>query len=126
MPLSGVTIMKRISPLSGRATVTLQGGHLSRLLAAALLTAVAFALPGRAQANADCGPGLFPVTLTLDDPGVGDEAALPTVSYQHFGNNAATPGDDTTVSVNLNKRLTELHAGHRRRLRLQHGAAATR
>jgi hypothetical protein len=78
-----------------------------QLLAAALLTAVAFALPGRALANADCGRRLFPVTLTLDDPGVGDEAALPTVSYQHFGNNTATPGDDTTVSVNLNKRLTD-------------------
>jgi hypothetical protein len=78
-----------------------------KLLAAALLTAGAFSLPGQALANADCGPRLFPVTLTLDDPGVGDEAALPTVSYQHFGNNTATPGDDTTVSFNMNKRLTE-------------------
>ena len=77
------------------------------VLAAAVLTAVGFMLPGEAMANADCGPRLFPVTLTLDDPGVGDEGALPTVSYQQFGNNTAAPGDNTTVNVNLNKRLTE-------------------
>jgi hypothetical protein len=79
----------------------------SKFRAAALLTAVAVALPIRALANAECGPRLFPVTLTLDDPGVGDEAALPTVSNRHFGDNTATPGDDTTVSFELDKRLTD-------------------
>jgi hypothetical protein len=78
-----------------------------KLVAASLLTALAFALPGRALANAECGARLFPVTVTMDDPGVGDEAALPAVSYQHFGNNTATPGDNTTVNVNYNKRVTE-------------------
>lgn len=34
-----------------------------------------------ALAHAVCGSRIFPATLGIDDPGVGDEVALPTVSY---------------------------------------------
>lgn len=38
-----------------------------------------------AFAHAVCGSRIFPVTLTLDDPGVSDEASLPTFTYQRSG-----------------------------------------
>lgn len=34
-----------------------------------------------ALAHAVCGNRVFPVTLTMDDPGVGDELSLPTIQY---------------------------------------------
>jgi len=36
---------------------------------------------GAADAHAVCGGRIFPATLTMDDPGVGDELSLPTVQY---------------------------------------------
>jgi hypothetical protein len=35
--------------------------------------------PSAAQAHVICGNRVFPATLTMDDPGVGDELSLPTV-----------------------------------------------
>jgi hypothetical protein len=35
----------------------------------------------QAEAHAVCGSRIFPATLAIDDPGVGDELALPTISY---------------------------------------------
>ncbi len=49
-------------------------------LAAATLLSAARATPARAHAVA--GARVFPVTLTFDDPGVADEASVPTFSYQ--------------------------------------------
>jgi hypothetical protein len=43
--------------------------------------AILLALPGAAFAHAVCGTRIFPATLGIDDPGVGDEVALPTVTY---------------------------------------------
>jgi hypothetical protein len=34
-----------------------------------------------ALAHAVCGSRVFPATLGIDDPGVGDEIALPTITY---------------------------------------------
>jgi hypothetical protein len=50
--------------------------------AAALALAAALACPVAAGAHAISGVRVFPVTLTLDDPGVADEATLPQVIYQ--------------------------------------------
>jgi hypothetical protein len=45
----------------------------------ALVVALLTAHP--AFAHAVCGSRIFPATLGIDDPGVGDEVALPTVTY---------------------------------------------
>ena len=41
--------------------------------------------PHLAQAHAVAGARVFPVTLTIDDPGVADEASIPTFSVQRQG-----------------------------------------
>ena len=38
-----------------------------------------------AFAHAVCGARVFPVTLTIDDPGVSDEASIPIFTYQRSG-----------------------------------------
>jgi hypothetical protein len=50
-------------------------------LGAAVALAVGVAASGSAFAHAVCGSRVFPATLGIDDPGVGDEVALPTISY---------------------------------------------
>ena len=61
-----------------------------------------------ALAHAVCGARVFPVTLTLDDPGVADELTIPQVDYER---SAADGGPGPSHSVNLgfeyDKRLTE-------------------
>src|ERR1700753_1994820 len=42
--------------------------------------------PSLAEAHAICGARVFPATLAIDDPGVSDELALPTLTY--VGRNA--------------------------------------
>jgi hypothetical protein len=49
---------------------------LTRLGVAAL-----FLTPSLAEAHAICGSRVFPATLAIDDPGVSDELALPTLTY---------------------------------------------
>ena len=51
-----------------------------------------------AFAHAVCGSRIFPATLGIDDPGVGDEVALPTVSYLP----ASLAGGTETASVSFN------------------------
>jgi len=51
-----------------------------RLLGAAALV-LAFAARVPADAHVVCGNRVFPATLTMDDPGVGDELSLPTLQY---------------------------------------------
>src|SRR5271165_3322101 len=62
---------------------------LSRAAAGALVAASALWLTP-AFSHAVCGDRIFPATLAIDDPGVGDELALPTVSW--------TPTDPYTSS----------------------------
>jgi hypothetical protein len=46
-----------------------------------------------AYPHAVCGDRIFPSTLAIDDPGVQDELALPTVSYVPFNSNGAHEWD---------------------------------
>ena len=50
-------------------------------LAGVIAGAAALAQIGVADAHAVCGNRIFPATLAIDDPGVSDELALPTVSH---------------------------------------------
>ncbi len=49
--------------------------------AGAIGVAVLFLAHSPAFAHAVCGARIFPATLGIDDPGVNDELALPTISY---------------------------------------------
>jgi len=49
--------------------------------AAALAAMIWLGASPRASAHAVCGNRVFPATLTMDDPGVGDELSLPTIQY---------------------------------------------
>ncbi len=53
----------------------------SRVVAGALVGAAAAFWLSPAFAHAVCGDRIFPATLAIDDPGVGDELALPTLTY---------------------------------------------
>jgi hypothetical protein len=78
------------------------------LLTATLACASLLALrTSPALAHAVCGSRVFPVTLTLDDPGVADEASLPTFTYQRSGADGG-PGPSHTYDTNFefDKRIT--------------------
>ena len=73
-----------------------------------ILVATCAMLPAYAHAHAIAGDRLFPVTLTIDDPGVADEASLPTFTYQRSGaNGGAGPTNQTTFGAEYDKRITE-------------------
>ncbi len=87
-------------------------------------------LPGgpAAHAHAIAGARVFPVTLTIDDPGVADEASIPTFSFQRQPNDPDTGhGYQYNLAAEFDKRITE-HLGHRhqRRLHGADGSSATR
>lgn len=65
--------------------------------------AAACLLASPAAAHAIAGARVFPVTLTIDDPGVADEASFPTVTYQH-GDGAVQEVD---LGAEFDKRITE-------------------
>ena len=77
-------------------------------LAAALAAVWASAGATPAAAHAIAGARIFPVTLTIDDPGVADEASIPTFSFQREG---ADGGPGPTYQYNIagefDKRITE-------------------
>ena len=61
-----------------------------------------------AFAHAVCGSRVFPVTLTLDDPGVADEVTIPQIVYMRSAAAGGPgPGHDTTIGLEYDKRLTE-------------------
>ena len=66
--------------------------------AAALLI---FATPSAAGAHVICGNRVFPATLTMDDPGVGDELSLPTVQL-----NPGTSGQSIAYAYEWDKTIT--------------------
>jgi hypothetical protein len=81
-----------------------------------IAAAVAACLPALADgpaayAHAIAGARVFPVTLTIDDPGVADEASIPTFTWQQ-----QEPDSDTgttyqyNVTAEFDKRITE-HLG---------------
>lgn len=59
--------------------------------AVAALLAAASADPSGAFAHAVCGNRTFWATLTVDDPGVGDELSLPTINYTSSGSVGGQP-----------------------------------
>jgi len=61
-----------------------------------------------ASAHAVAGARVFPVTLTIDDPGVADEASLPTITSQRSGANGGPgPIHQYTFGGEFDKRITE-------------------
>ena len=52
-----------------------------------------------AYPHAVCGDRIFPATLAIDDPGVTDELALPTVSYVPFNSDGAHEWDARRLPI---------------------------
>jgi hypothetical protein len=69
----------------------------SRRAVAAAAIAVAWAAfaVATAQAHVVCGDRVFPATLVMDDPGVGDELSLPTVQYTPIPASGGNPSGKT-------------------------------
>jgi hypothetical protein len=73
-------------------------------ITAAALGAI-MACPARAHVIA--GVRVFPVTLTLDDPGVSDEASLPAFSFQRIGvSNGGAPSNQYDFGFEYDKTIT--------------------
>ena len=79
---------------------------MKRWLVAALPAAASLVFAPTAWAHAVCGDRVFPATLTMDDPGVGDELSLPTVQYAPIPNSAGG-GSGTTYGYEWDKTITE-------------------
>ena len=84
-------------------------------LAAALASAGVLTLPmltstvlmSPAWAHVVAGNRVFPVTLTLDDPGVADEASLPSLVYQRSGADGGTgPTHEYDLGFEYDKTIT--------------------
>jgi hypothetical protein len=65
----------------------------SSLARGALALALASLGAASAHAHAVCGARIFPATLGIDDPGVNDELALPTVTYLPTNGNGVNEAD---------------------------------
>ena len=71
-------------------------------------TACALACPPAAAAHAIAGARVFPVTLTLDDPGVADEVTLPQITYQRSGAGGGPgPVHEGDIDFEYDKRITK-------------------
>src|SRR5579863_5480247 len=55
-----------------------------------------------AQAHVVCGDRVFPTTLTMDDPGVGDEISMPTLQFTPTSN-----GQSNVYAFEWDKSITE-------------------
>ncbi len=61
-----------------------------------------------ANAHAIAGARVFPVTLTIDDPGVADEATVPQIMYQRSGAEGGPgPFQDIDAGFEYDKRITQ-------------------
>ena len=80
-----------------------------RLIASgAAACATLFTNPHPAAAHAIAGARVFPVTLTIDDPGVADEATLPEATYQRSGANGGPgPIQEIDLGFEYDKRVTK-------------------
>jgi hypothetical protein len=67
----------------------------SRVVGAAAVAAAGALWASSALAHAVCGDRIFPATLAIDDPGVGDELALPTLTYLPQNSGGAQEFDGT-------------------------------
>jgi hypothetical protein len=82
---------------------------MNRVFTAAAVAAVAgVALHADpAAAHAVAGVRVFPVTLTMDDPGVADEASFPTLSWQRSGADGGTgPSQNYAFGAEYDKTIT--------------------
>ena len=80
--------------------------YVYRILCAALCgAAVAFLHSHHGAAHEIVGNRFFPATLAIDDPGVNDELALPTVSIFKTGDDPSVKQLD--ISAEFSKRITE-------------------
>ncbi len=60
-----------------------------------------------ASAHVVVGSRVFPVTLTIDDPGVSDEASLPSITYSRGGADGGTgPGHEVDLGFEYDKTIT--------------------
>jgi hypothetical protein len=70
------------------------------------VAALTLPLP-EAAAHVVCGNRVFPATLTIDDPGVGDELSLPTIQYLPIPPSDTNPAGHTVdYGVEWDKRIT--------------------
>ena len=73
---------------------------------AAVPAACLLALP--AAAHVVAGSRVFPVTLTIDDPGVADEVSIPAFTYARSGSNGGTgPGHEFDFGFEYDKTITD-------------------
>ncbi len=76
-------------------------------LAPAALAAVACLAVHPALAHVVVGNRLFPVTLTIDDPGTADEASLPSFTYNRSGAGGGSgPGHEVDFGFEYDKTIT--------------------
>lgn len=76
------------------------------LVCAALAATACLAVPP-ALAHVVVGTRVFPVTLTIDDPGVADEASLPAFTYSRSGADGGTgPGHEFDLGFEYDKTIT--------------------
>jgi hypothetical protein len=79
-----------------------------KLAAAMAAAAGLLALPHFAHAHAVAGARVFPGTMEIDDPGVGDELVLPQVQYQRGGANGGPgPTHEVDFGFEYDKTITE-------------------
>ena len=69
--------------------------HVPRVVVGALAAVAAAFWPRPAFAHAVCGDRIFPATLGVDDPGVSDELALPTLTWLPKNSDGAQEFDAT-------------------------------
>jgi len=75
---------------------------------AVLATCSAVAFQHAAHAHAIAGARVFPVTLTIDDPGVSDEASLPSFTATRQGaSGSAGPGWEYDLGFEFDKTITK-------------------
>jgi hypothetical protein len=80
--------------------------HQTAAALAAATPLAAASLP--AAAHVIAGDRVFPVTLTIDDPGVADEASLPYLTYQRSGADGGSgPTHDYDLGFEYDKTITD-------------------
>jgi hypothetical protein len=79
---------------------------MNRALIAAALAAALSTVASTAWAHVVCGDRVFPATLIMDDPGVGDEMSLPTIQYNRIPQKAGG-GDLADYGFEWDKTITE-------------------
>lgn len=81
---------------------------MSRLGSAAALAGACLLAANAAHAHAVAGARVFPVTLTIDDPGVADEASVPTFIWLRSGAQGGPgPVHEHDLAGEFDKRITE-------------------